>query len=405
MRILYVVPNVPSRIRTRPFNFIRRLSREHEVWVLCLASNDSDRRSQSELRQYCQSVEVLELPRWKSFLNCLAALFSLRPLRYAYFYSPQLCRRVREMVNGQELDLLHVEHLKSVPMVRGVIGAIPTVFDAVDCVSMFEARRRKVVTNPLLKLFFWTEWKKMVLGETQACVDFDRIAISSEIDRESYPAPAALKKRLHVVRNGVDLDYFDFGKVEPQEDVLVFCAKLDYFANADAAVHFAQFIWPYVLKRRPNLKLEIVGSRPPRKVKQLDGKNSIRVVGSVPDVRPFLRRARVALCPVRVRAGIQFKILEAMALGVPVIATRICCPGLDVEPGKHLLVADTAEEFVSAVGQILDNCSLRDGLVHAGREYVETHHDWDLSVVELVKIYNEAREDFVGVHNEEFAVL
>ena len=284
-------------------------------------------------------------------------------------------------------------------MVKDVIGDIPTVFDAVDCVSMFEARRKKVVRNPFLKLFFWMERKKMIRWEVEAIKTFDRLTISSAIDKESYPGPEKLRTKLHVIPNGVDLDYFAFQQFEPQRDVIVFCAKLDYFANADAALYFAQSIWPSLLARRPNLKLEIVGSRPPRTVEQLDGRDNIRVIGSVPDVRPFIGRAWIALSPLRARAGIQFKILEAMAMGVPVVATSLCCPGLGVVPGKELLVADTREEFVHAVELLLLDDHVRNALIKAGRQYVEAHHDWEHCVRQLSDIYSVAFETFARSAN------
>src|SRR2546428_11785301 len=112
MRILVVVPNVPSFIRPRPLNFIRRLSQIHEVSVLCLATNDSDYRFVSELRQYCQNLEVIKLSRWRSLWNCLLALFSYKPLHVAYYYSSRLRDHVKTLINGNEADLDHAEHLK-----------------------------------------------------------------------------------------------------------------------------------------------------------------------------------------------------------------------------------------------------------------------------------------------------
>jgi len=228
-------------------------------------------------------------------------------------------------------------------MVRDAAGKIPTVFDAVDCVSMFEERRRNVLRNPLLRLFSWTEWKKMLYWERMACQLFDQVVISSSVDRDLYPKPRVSRNHPRVIPNGVDLDYFRFREFRLDGNLIVFCAKLDYFANSDAALHFARVIWPVILANRPTLELRIVGSMPPSEVRRLDGKNNIQVIGSVPDVRPFLGRASIALCPVRVRAGIQMKILEALAAGVPVVASSICCPGLGLESGKHLLTADTPQ--------------------------------------------------------------
>jgi len=144
------------------------------------------------------------------------------------------------------------------------------------------------------------------------------------------------------------------------------------------------------------LQLEIVGSRPPRSVRRLDGKNNIRVIPSVPDVKPFLGRAWVALCPIRIRAGIQNKILEAMALGVPLVATPVCCAGLQLEPGKHLLVADGPEPFASAIELLLDNATLREKLIEAGRAYVERQHNWADSITALEDSYKKAMVDFTA---------
>jgi len=364
--------------------------------VLCVATNESDYRFASQLQPYCLSLEIVGLPRWRSVWNCLVALFSPKSLRCAYFYSRSLRDRVKAKVDSKEVDLVHAEHLKSVPMVEHAIGKVPTVFDAVDCVSMLEGKRHRIIRNPFLKLFSWMEWKKIARWEARASQLFNRVVISSPVDKEHYPTFGRMQDRIEVVPNGVDLEHFGFQQFEPQKNLIVFCAKLDYFPNQDAALYFSRSVWPLLRARRPELQLEIVGSRPPRSVRQLDGKDNISVMASVSDVRPRLGRASVALCPIRLRAGIQFKVLEAMALGVPVVATRICCPGLAVEPGKHLLVADTPEEFVSAVESVLDNHTLRANLIQAGREYVERHHDWDDSVAALCDAYAEAVIDFTG---------
>lgn len=394
MKILFVVPNVPSFIRPRPLNFIRRLSQIHDVSVLCLATNDLDDRFVSELRQHCQNVEVIKLCRWKSLWNCLLALFSSKSLRGAYFYSRRLRDCVKARVDRKEVDLIHAEHLKSVPMVESVLGRVATTFDAVDCVSMQQARCRKAIKNPWLKLFFWIESKKNMHWETKAARRFNRVVISSPVDKEAFPVPDRLRGNIDVITNGVDLEHFGFQQFEPQKNLLVFCAKLDYFPNQDAALYFTQSVWPVLRARRPELQLEIVGSRPPRSLRRLDGKDNIRVIGSVPDVKPYLGRAWVALCPIRIRAGIQSKVLEAMALGVPVVASRICLPGLALEAGKHLLVADAPGEFVAAVELLLDNVTLRDKLVQAARTYVERQHNWTGCVAALCNAYAEATADF-----------
>ena len=397
MRILFVIPNVPSSIRPRPFHFIRGLCQMHQVSVICLATNESDDRFVSELRQHCHSLEVIRLSRWQSLGNCLLALLSRHSLRCAYFYSPRLRDRLKKRVQANEVDLVHAEHLKSLAMVEAVIGKIPVAFDAVDCLSMLEARRRRVTKNPLAKAFSWIESKKLAFCERKALRLANRVVISSSVDREAYPISSDSRKKIDVIPNGVDLEHFGFREFETQKNLLVFCAKLDYFPNEDAALYFSRAVWPLLRSRRPELEFEIVGSRPPRSVRQLDGKDNIRVVASVPDVRPYLGRAWAAVCPIRIRAGMQNKMLEAMALGVPLVATPICCPGLELEAGRHLLVADGPGQFASAIELLLDNVMLRDKLIQAGRAYVERHHDWAQSVRALSHSYREATADFMGL--------
>jgi len=390
MRILFVIPNVPSSIRPRPLNFIRGLARQHEVSVLCLATNSTDEQSVSELRSCCHQLEVVRLSRWRSIWNCGLAVFSKRSIRVAYFDSPRLRKLVKAKVDTGQVDLLHAEHVKTVPIVEPVLGRVPSVFDAVDCLSMLESRRRRVTKNPLLKLFSWLESKKFSRAEAKAANRFSRVVISSAVDRNAFPVSPSVREKIDVVSNGVDLKYFGFRQYETQKDLLVFCAKLDYFPNADAALYFTECIWPLLRARRPELRLEIVGSRPPRSVRRLNGKDNVRVIASVADVRPYLGRANVALCPIRIRAGIQNKMLEAMALGVPLVANSICCEGLEVVPGRHLLAAEDAVQFASAVELLLDNAILRENLLVAGRAFVERYHNWAQSVSALSHSYDQA---------------
>jgi len=366
----------------------------HQVSVLCLATSEVDYRSAAELRRFCPNVEVVPLPRWRSVWNCLVALFSKTSVRCAYFYSRELQERVKYKVTRHEIDLVHAELLKSVPMVEAAIGRVPTVLDAVDCLSMFEARRRNVLRNPLLVAFSWMEWKRLVQGEARAAGLFNGVVISSLVDKGCYPAAKRVQDRMNIVRNGVDLEHFRFQAYEPEKNLIVFCAKLDYFANKDAALYFAGSIWPLLRKRRPELRFEIIGSRPPRSVRDLDGRDNIKVRASVADVRPHVGRAWIAVCPVRAQSGTQNKIIEAMALGVPVVATQVCCPGLGVKRGEHLLVADTPEEMTDAVEALLNDPVLRANLIQAGRAFVEKHHDWSGSVQVLCDAYAQATADF-----------
>jgi sugar transferase (PEP-CTERM/EpsH1 system associated) len=177
------------------------------------------------------------------------------------------------------------------------------------------------------------------------------------------------------VHNGVDLDYF---QPVPQsaEPSCVFVGALDYRPNVDGLGWFCAEVWPHLRRRRPDARFFIVGRRPVKAVQRLGGRG-VEVIGTVPDVRPWLARAAVAVAPLWIARGVQNKVLEALATGRAVVATPLCLQGLATEPGCHLLAASTAREWASALDHLLGDADLRERLGTAGRAFVEEHHSWD----------------------------
>jgi glycosyltransferase involved in cell wall biosynthesis len=172
---------------------------------------------------------------------------------------------------------------------------------------------------------------------------------------------------------------------------LVFSGKMSYHANASAVLHFVEHILPLVRARRPDVRLRVVGSSPPAAVQKLVRDPAISVTGYVPDMHQALSGATLAICPITVKVGIQNKVLEAMALGLPVVVTRLGAQGLDARDGEDLLVADDAEQFAQAVCRILDDADLRARVGSAGRRYVETNHRWDVATRRLESVYARLR--------------
>jgi glycosyltransferase involved in cell wall biosynthesis len=196
--------------------------------------------------------------------------------------------------------------------------------------------------------------------------------------------------KVAVVPNGVDLDYFRPLAGEREPATLVFSGKMSYHANVSAVLHFVRHVLPLIRAVRPDVRLRVVGSQPPRSIQTLARDPAIAVTGYVPDIREIVGRATVVLCPVTVKVGIQNKVLEAMAMGLPVVSTRAGLEGLVAAPGHDLLVADGAAEFAAHVCRLLADADLRASLGRAGRHYVETHHRWDVAARQLENLYHEA---------------
>jgi glycosyltransferase involved in cell wall biosynthesis len=197
------------------------------------------------------------------------------------------------------------------------------------------------------------------------------------------------------VTNGVDLEYF-----QPQEDAgqrngrtVVFTGKISYHANTAAVLYFAREVLPHIWAVDPEVRFQIVGKDPPETVRQLATDGRIQVTGTVDDLRPYLAQAMVAVCPVPYAVGVQLKVLQAMAMGTPVVCTSAAFAGLDAREGEEVLVADDPDAFAAQVLRVCSDPALVRRLSAAGRQYVEAHHSWETGARRLVGVYERARAE------------
>jgi polysaccharide biosynthesis protein PslH len=182
---------------------------------------------------------------------------------------------------------------------------------------------------------------------------------------------------IRAVTNGVDLDYFQPPNPVPAENGCVFVGALDYRPNIDAACWFAKDVWPLIRHRHPGACLRLVGRQPVPEVLRLANVSGIEVVGQVPDVRPYVAGAAIAVVPLRIARGLQNKVLEAMAMGKPVVASSQALTALRDKPNLPALTATEPQEWVEHITRLMDDTSLRHQLGMAGRRYAEAFHDWE----------------------------
>jgi sugar transferase (PEP-CTERM/EpsH1 system associated) len=186
--------------------------------------------------------------------------------------------------------------------------------------------------------------------------------------------------------NGVDTEYFAPRGEGYDHDEIVFLGRMDYYPNQECMIRFCTDVLPALQAKRPQLRLTIVGADPSPAIRRLAGFRGVSVTGRVPDVRPYLERAALMVAPLNIARGTQNKILEAMAAGVPVVASIIAARGVDAVAPDHLLTAATPEEYVDAILSIVGDASQRARLAHAGRERMLSHHAWLQSMRRLDRI-------------------
>ena len=400
MKIAYVVPYVPNLIRTRPFNLIAQLgSLGHEVEVYTLGSNGQDFNDAQALKAKCSDVRYYVQPVWRSYLNSAVAVPSRQPLQSVYSWHEGMARDISERVSRKEFDIVHVEHLRGSRygvFIKSKFPNMPVVWDSVDCISyLFEqaAGQSRNFFGRVMTRFDLSRTKKT---EGNLICDFNHVLVTSSTDKNALldlvengrePSP------ITVLPNGVDLDYF-----HPNPDIqrdtatIVFSGKMSYHANISMVKYLVSEIMPLVWKNRPETHLFIVGKDPSSDIKALEKNPFITVTGTVEDIRPYLWRATVSIVPLLYGAGIQNKILEAMATGTPVITTSRTLSALQVQPGKHLLVANDSGEFAQSILQLIDDQNLKQAIGDSGLTYIRSNHDWNLIVSQMTNIYQHSLE-------------
>ena len=398
MRVLFVTPYVPSRIRIRPLMFLRELARRHEVSVLTLWATARERQDLSELMALYPAVGV-HLSSRQVLRNCLRALATGTPLQGAYGYSPELSGLVQAAVGSSAgpdvsgslalrgpFDLVHVEHLRAAYLGAVIPASVPKVVDAVDCISLLLARTRAHSHSPKQRLLAAFELPRMRRYEPQALGRFDGVTATSPVDAAAL---RALDPRLAptVITNGVDIPGSTRVEAARDPDVIVFAGKMSYHANATAACYFARQVLPIIQAQRPRASFHIVGSDPPREVRALSKQPGVVVTGYVADVTSHVRQATVAVAPMLVKVGVQNKVLEAMAVGTPIVATPAGVEGLGARPGEDLLVGSDPAELADRVLSVLGQAELRDRLAAAGRIYVDRYHRWEAIARSLEDVY------------------
>jgi sugar transferase (PEP-CTERM/EpsH1 system associated) len=408
LRILFIVPYTPNLIRVRSYNLIRQLAaRGHKVTVLTLYASESERADSEALQAFCHRVVALPLARWRSLWNSLLAVPTGVPLQSAYCWQPALARRLNELINGHPepsaYDIVHVEHLRGaryglslLHRRRSGTAPIPVVWDSVDCISLLFRRAAKESKDGFGRWVTRFELGRTEQYEGWLAQQFDHVLLTSPLDRDSLTAlvPATrLPAPVSVLANGVDLDYFKPGAGARREPAtIVVSGKMSYHANVAMALFLVEDIMPHVWAARPDVKVTIVGKDPPREILSLAQNPAVTVTGTVADLRPYLQQATIAAAPITYGAGVQNKILEAMACATPVVATPQAIAALAAELGRDLLVAQEPAELAELILDLLQDSNRRDAIGRAGRAFVENHHDWAVVTAQLEQIYQKVIE-------------
>ncbi len=382
MKILLTCKEFPhSKVIGGPiiiYNRLKHLSKNHLV-SLAAFSKEGDEEYIPSVKGYCHDLKLIPLPPKRSpFKTAADFLFSPVPHYFLRVHdSPEMSRAIAEMIEKDRYDFVISEYSVMGQFIHrnSLLPPVRRIISVHECYYL--AR---------LKDFRFYKWGRKKLRELINLkglkkYEFDMYAQADKVltlTPQGKDELLAIRPDLDIdiVPHGVDVDHFAFSDPDEGDPSIVFVGNYLHYPNVDAVLFFYQEMWPEVKRACPGLKFVVVGQAPPREIQNMALNESITVTGRVDDVTPYIRKAQLFICPVRLGGGFRGKILEAMAVGRPIVSTSLGAEGIPSMDGENIMIADSPEDFVSSIEKLLEDRDLYERIRQAGRQLVEEKYSW-----------------------------
>ncbi|MEW6304440.1 MAG: glycosyltransferase [Verrucomicrobiota bacterium] len=383
--------------KIRTYQMLRELNRLHPVTYAALWPEGLDQSTRPLASEYSTAqhwIDWRETPKGTAafYAELAGNLFSGLPYAIAKYQSAGMASLVRQLDQSGRFDLIISDFL--LPSVHlfadGYRPATKSLLFQHNVESLIWKRTFETAGSALKRAYFRMQWQRMEAFERASCARYDGVVGVSDEDCDLMRKEFGLTNVLGSVPTGVDVDYFKPAATAKKPNSIMFLGSMDWQPNVDGAGWFAEEIWPLIKQEIPGVTLSIVGRKPVAKIQELGARDaSIRVTGTVPDVRPHLAESELMIVPLRVGGGTRIKIYEAMAAGVPVVSTRIGAEGLAVTDGEDIALADEPAAFAGRVVELLKNHEMRRRMGERARDLVCRNFSWP-SVVKVFDGYCQA---------------
>ncbi len=402
MRLLFLAHRLPypphKGDKIRALNILRFLARRHEVHLGCLIDDPNDLSYLGEVRQYVGELLFERIHPGLRKLLALTALARAQPISVDCFYSRRLQRRVDDLIEKRRIEGVFCFSSQMAEYVfrsrHAASAARPKrVMDLID-VDSLKWRQYAQESPPWSAWIYRREARCLGAYEERIAREFDRVLVVSEQERGHFPG-ADRHGRIEAMSNGVDLEFFS--PAHPPGSMLgnaslVFTGVMDYRPNVEGVRWFVEHVFPRIRSQVPAARVFIVGNRPTAEVRRLERHRGVSVTGFVPDIRDYLAGATACVAPLRIARGIQNKVLEAMAMGRPVVTTPAAYEGIQATSGTDLVVADTEEAFATATVELLQNPAHAARIGRNARACVERRYSWATNLRVLEEIFTGAQQ-------------
>lgn len=373
MKILILLSRVPYPIekgdKLRAFNHIRYLAQNNELILCALNNTRLHPDALQKLKPYCSQIHIVRLRWWEILTGLIWAFFNGKPMQVGYFYNFFTKRKVQKLIMATAPDHIFCQLLRTAEYVRKL--KIPKTLDYQDVFSA-GYKRMAEQSNFLLKFFFLIESKRLAQYEKSVFEDFNNKTIISVPDRNLIRHPG--REEIVVIPNGVDFEYYSPVRQNKEFDI-VFTGNMHYPPNVDAACFLVKEILPLVRKTHAKVNVLLAGANPHPRILSLRS-DSVSVSGWVDDLRISYAGARIFIAPMQIGTGLQNKLLEAMAMGLPCITSPLANSALGATEGNEILVGYSPAGYALHIAHLLDDAAFAETIAANGRRFVLSNYDW-----------------------------
>lgn len=398
----HLIPYPPKGgVLQRSYNLLREVSKYHDVYLIAFVQGDlvkttlrdldkGKKEAAQVLGSFCKRVQFIEIPcehkpfgkHWLAFKS----LFTRNPYTINWLESEKMHCVVKDWQDEISFDVVHFDTISIAPYL-GYFPHAKTVLDHHNIESHMLIRRAAMEKNWLKKFYFIQEGIKLKRYEKDICPQFNMHVTCSQLDSERL---LEIDENLIVdeIPNGVDVKYFSPMNEKELPMSLVFAGGLKWYPNQKAMLYFAKEVWPLLKLAIPTINIDVIGQSPPVLLLDIAARDaSYRVHGFVDDVRPYLDRAAVYVCPISDGGGTKLKILDALAMGKAIVADPIACEGIGVTDGENVLFASSPRDYVEKIQFLLENSQVRREMGESARRLVLQDYAYTSIGMKLAQIY------------------
>ena len=366
--------------KLRAYYQIRDLSEHFDIELICISDIKVSPESEKELSGYCKEIHVFQLNKIGIIWSLLTALFSKKPFQVHYFYQRWIHQKIKQILSNSKPEHIYCQLIRSSEYVKNHHDCTKTL-DYMDALSK-GMERRKSTAFGLKKELMRIESKRLIAYERTIFDYFENQTIISKQDRQYILHPK--QKNIQIIPNGVDQRFFDFEIKKATYD-LVFTGNMSYPPNIEAALYIKTQLMPLLTKEIPSIKCLISGANPTHSLKKAAAEN-FTISGWVEDIRDSYSSARIFIAPMMLGTGLQNKLLEAMAMGLPCITTTLANNALKAIPNQQILIADKETDFVIQIQRLMQDEAYYQQIAEAGKEFVKANYQWSAINKRLVDV-------------------